>query len=396
MNINQEYKKYLIPLRPEEFTQLERNILEEGCRDPLVLWGDTLIDGHNRFEICVKHGIQFDTVKRDFSDNQEAIEWIENNQLGRRNLTPDQFKLLLGRRYNRLKSQGFKGNQYSESGRDQNDPQQTTAEKLANEHGVSAPTVKRAGAAAEAIDNNATPELVSKVESGQVSVNVAASISELPKNDQAELIARGENEILQAAKEIRKKKADKRRVERIENITEISKGNIELNTAVTYPIIYADPPWRYEHCSTDNRQIENHYPTMDLDEICALPVGDLAARDAILFLWTTSPKLTESIKVLGSWGFEYRTCAVWDKQKIGMGYYFRQQHEILLVATKGNIPVPEPSSRHSSVISIDRGQHSKKPEKFYEIIEKMYPELPKIELFCRSRRSGWAAWGNQS
>jgi N6-adenosine-specific RNA methylase IME4 len=135
---------------------------------------------------------------------------------------------------------------------------------------------------------------------------------------------------------------------------------------------------------------------MDLDEICALPVGDLAARDAILFLWTTSPKLTESIKVLGSWGFEYRTCAVWDKQKIGMGYYFRQQHEILLVATKGNIPVPEPSSRHSSVISIDRGQHSKKPEKFYEIIEKMYPELPKIELFCRSRRSGWAAWGNQS
>ncbi len=398
MIIDQEFKKYLIPLKLDEFAQLEENIIVDGCREPLVLWGETLIDGHNRLEICLHNAVSFETVSKEFENRESVIEWIEKNQLGRRNLTPDQFKLLLGRRYNRLKSQGFKGNQYTESGKDQNDPDQnqSTSEKLANEHGVSAPTVKRAGAFAESIDANATPELINKVESGVVSVSAAASISELPEEEQTELIAKGEKEILQAAKEIRARKTESRRTERIENIAEIAKGNSELNTGTTYPVIYADPPWCYEYCSTDNRQIENHYPTMDLDEICAMPVGELATQDSILFLWTTSPKLTESIKVLDSWGFEYRTCAVWDKQKIGMGYYFRQQHEILLIATKGKIPVPPPSARHSSVISIDRGLHSEKPERFYEIIESMYPELPKIELFCRSPRAGWSVWGNQS
>jgi N6-adenosine-specific RNA methylase IME4 len=135
---------------------------------------------------------------------------------------------------------------------------------------------------------------------------------------------------------------------------------------------------------------------MALDDICALPVSDLATPDAILFLWATSPKLAESMKVIESWGFTYRTCAVWDKQKIGMGYYFRQRHELLLVATRGSIPTPAPGDRAASVIAEPREEHSAKPAKFAELIESMYPTLPRIELFCRSPREGWAVWGNQS
>ena len=102
------------------------------------------------------------------------------------------------------------------------------------------------------------------------------------------------------------------------------------------------------------------------------------------------------MEVLTAWGFNYRTCAVWDKQKIGMGYYFRQQHELLLVAVRGKPPIPKPENRPSSVLSYPRGKHSEKPQEVYEIIEAMYPEMPKLEMFCRSPRKGWGVWGNQS
>lgn len=198
-------------------------------------------------------------------------------------------------------------------------------------------------------------------------------------------------------KQTRQKRSDQRRQERVERIQEISEGNTPLQTARTYPVIYADPPWRYEHSRTDNRQIENHYPTLDLEQICILPVSEIAAPDAVLFLWTTSPKLAESMQVIEAWGFIYRTCMVWDKERMGMGYYARQQHELLLIAMRGSLPVPEPEVRPPSVIRVRRDpEHSAKPEEFYELIERMYPEYERIELFARNSRDGWAAWGNQA
>jgi N6-adenosine-specific RNA methylase IME4 len=164
-----------------------------------------------------------------------------------------------------------------------------------------------------------------------------------------------------------------------------------------FRLIYADPPWRYEHIETENRAIENQYPTMMLDDICAFRVP--AADDCVLFLWATSPKLAEAIKVIEAWAFDYRTCAVWDKEKIGMGYYFRQQHELLLVAARGSLPVPEPSNRVSSVIRSTRGLHSQKPTKVIELLESMYPNFSKsdrIELFTREPRAGWTSWGNEA
>lgn len=168
-----------------------------------------------------------------------------------------------------------------------------------------------------------------------------------------------------------------------------------LTGARTFPIVYADPPWRYEHSETHSRKIENQYPTMGLEEIRALPLGVVASENCLLFLWATSPKLHEAMGVIDAWGFDYRTCMVWIKDKIGMGYYARQRHELLLIAKQGEIPPPLPADRPDSVISAPRGKHSEKPEEVYEIIERMYPKLPKIELFCRKRREGWEAWGNE-
>lgn len=164
-----------------------------------------------------------------------------------------------------------------------------------------------------------------------------------------------------------------------------------------FPVIYADPPWRYEDSTTSpNRFIENQYPTMDLDEICAMPVASWAAKDAILFLWATSPKLEEALQVMRAWGFSYRTNLVWVKDKIGLGHWVRQQHELLLIGRRGAFPTPEPARRPSSVIEAPRTVHSAKPTEMYDLIEGMYPGLRYLELFARAGRAGWASFGNEA
>lgn len=197
--------------------------------------------------------------------------------------------------------------------------------------------------------------------------------------------------------DIRRAISDAGRAVRVKKLATIAAGEMPLTGKLgRFPVVYADPPWRYEHVKTESRAVENQYPTMEFAAICAMPIADITTSDAILFLWATSPKLAEAMHVVESWGFTYRTCAVWTKDKIGMGYYFRQQHELLLVATKGSIPVPAPADRPSSIIASARGMHSAKPVEAIEAIERMYLKLPKLELFCRKPRAGWSVWGNES
>lgn len=162
-----------------------------------------------------------------------------------------------------------------------------------------------------------------------------------------------------------------------------------------FNVIYADPPWQYEFSLSERGDPERHYPTMSLEKICALNIP--ASEGAVLFLWATNPKLKEALQVIESWGFEYRTNMVWIKDKIGTGYYFRGQHELLLLAKKGNISPPNESDRFPSVLFSPREEHSEKPEEVYGIIEKMYPDpdYRYLELFSRNvkGREGWTCWG---
>ena len=110
----------------------------------------------------------------------------------------------------------------------------------------------------------------------------------------------------------------------------------------------------------------------------------------------TAPHLQESFRVIEAWGFQYVTNIAWVKDKIGLGFWVRNQHELLLIARRGDIPAPAPAQRPPSIIDAPRREHSRKPEEAYELIERMYPELPKIELFARNARAGWAVWGNEA
>jgi N6-adenosine-specific RNA methylase IME4 len=134
---------------------------------------------------------------------------------------------------------------------------------------------------------------------------------------------------------------------------------------------------------------------MELQDICKEPVADLATPDAALFLWATSPHMREAFQVLDAWGFDYRTNLVWVKNSPGLGYWVRNQHELLLIGVRGKMRSPAEGTRPPSIIDAPKRGHSRKPEEVYEIIERMYPDLPKIELFARNAREGWAVWGNE-
>jgi N6-adenosine-specific RNA methylase IME4 len=232
------------------------------------------------------------------------------------------------------------------------------------------------------------------VRENSIAVSTAARLADLPPERQRE-VARDKDSARAAAKALREETANERRETRCAAIAAMAAPQPQLDLQQRYPVVYADPPWRYEHIETESRAIENQYPTMSLDEIKALPVTAIATDDAVLFLWATSPKLAEALEVMSAWGWTYRTCMVWDKEIIGMGYYARQQHELLLIGTRGSPPPPEPSSRPPSVFRERRGEHSAKPDHYYDLIESMYPDWPRVELFARRPRTGWQQWGNQ-
>lgn len=360
------------PLAESDFEALKADIAERGVLIP-VEYDDAgnILDGHHRVRACEELGIsdwpRF--VRKGMSEEEKRTHARQLN-IARRHLSRDQKRELIA---GQLKETPERSNRQVAAGL-----------------GVDHKTVQ-----AVRNDSEATGEIP------QLSKTVGADGKERRKPIRTAYVdptPEGQKEAEAVVKANRAQRSVQRRQERLEKIEEISKGNSELNTSRKYPVIYADPPWRYEMPAMGgtNRSIENHYPTMTLEEICAMPVSELAADDAMLYMWATAPKLPECLDVVKAWGFEYRTHMVWDKQKIGMGYHARNQHELLLICKRGEIPPPQAGTQPSSVYSEARGKHSAKPTFFYEMIEAAYPDLAKIELFCRSPREGWSSWGNQA
>ena len=169
-----------------------------------------------------------------------------------------------------------------------------------------------------------------------------------------------------------------------------------------FNIIYADPPWSYrDKAVAGNRGVEFKYGVMTLAEIGALPVQDLAAANCALFLWATFPQLPDCLKVLEAWGFKYKTAAfTWAKTNskkgsfsIGMGHYTRSNAEVCLLGLRGRLERRSGGVR--SLVVAPRARHSEKPAEVREHIVELFGDLPRIELFARTRAAGWAAWGNQ-
>jgi len=366
LQIDPEFKRLIPSLSDDEYKQLEANIQSEGCRDSLVVWGDVLIDGHNRYEICNRHGIEFQVCEMEFSDREEAKDWIDANQLGRRNLTPDAFRLLLGRRYNRSKKQGQRTDLTSH----QNDGKSTdrTADRLAKEHGVSRPTVERAGKFAEEVES--TPELQEAVTERKP--------------------------ILQVKRDLRERQREERRQENKAKV-ELAAEPSQVFEQAKFATIVIDPPWDWGDEGDGNQlgRAKPDYSTMSIQDLLELPVPTLADDDCHVYLWITNRSLPKGFQLLERWGFRYITMLTWVKPHFGMGNYFRGQTEHILFGVKGSQPLKRKDV--GTVFNAARGKcgHSSKPEEAYELIESVSPG-PYLEMFSRSERAGWTMWGENN
>jgi N6-adenosine-specific RNA methylase IME4 len=169
-------------------------------------------------------------------------------------------------------------------------------------------------------------------------------------------------------------------------------------TGERFPVIYADPPWRFYNYSGQGA-VDDKYATMSLEDIKALPVGALAADSAGLFLWATWPTLLEAIATIEAWGFTYKTAGfVWVKTRgngslhVGLGYHTRANSELVLLATRGD-PHRLAMDVHQ-IVMAPVGEHSAKPDEVHRRIERLYAG-PYLELFARRERPGWTTWGNE-
>ena len=372
LTINPEFQNLIPPLTDDERSILEKSIINEGCRDALITWNDTVVDGHNRYEICRKHNIDFKTLPYEFESDQEAKIWIIDNQKGRRNIT-DGWKWELAQIKKAILIEKGKLNISANKGGT------TTLSQVDKEAG-----------------HNTQKELAKELNWSTGKVAMADKVWKETDDYTKEKIKKGEETISGAYRKLteqnRKKELKERRIERINNYKEM-----EIPDRV-YRIIYADPPWKYnDKCEGGGVQgggVEiRHYATMTIDDLCNIKLPQIDA-DAVLFLWVTSPLLEDAFKIINSWGFKYKSSFVWDKVKHNMGHYNSVRHELLLICTKGSC-TPDNVKLFDSVQSIEKTEHSKKPEEFRNIIDTLYPYGNRIELFARVKVENWDAWGNE-
>lgn len=371
MEILKELEVLIPPLTSEEFKQLERNILEEGIRDPLVTWNGILVDGHNRYRIATEYDIDFVTVEKEFADMNAVKEWMINNQFGRRNLNKYQRSVLALQLEDVFKAKAKENQIRKPDFVPQKSAEQKveTRQEIAKVANVSHDTISKV----KKIEATASPEIKEKVSTGEMSIN-------------------------EAYKEIKKEeKIDERKKDIERQLFDIESGNLP-ELLGKYEVIAIDPPWAYEEkggLSTTDYNPETTrgatpYPTMKVNEIkeINLPLTD----NAVLFLWTTHAFLKDSFEILEHWGLKYKATLVWDKERMGIGRTIRLQCEFCLIAFKGN-PIFNGSSERD-IIRETRREHSRKPDSFYEYVERSTIGR-KLEYFSREKRINWEIYGNE-
>lgn len=358
----------------DDFAALAADIRAHGLREKIKLYDGMILDGRNRYRACLEAGA--DPVFELF-DGADPVAYVISLNLRRRQLDESQRAMVAARLANMR--QGARTDLQPSA----NLPEvsQAQAAQLTN---VSERSVRSARKVIEGGDEN----LAAFVDQGKVAVSIAAKIADLPAPDREKVMAAAAPE--HAIKKVARQKREEALGDKQRALPDKK-----------YGVIYADPEWESEVWSREtglDRAPENHYPTSSIDVICARDVASIAADDSVLFLWCPRNRLHYGLRVCVAWGFDYKTCCVWEKDRVGNGFWFRDDSELLLVATHGNIPAPAMGDQWRSRIAGPVTQHSAKPKIFIEMIDAYYPNLMKIELNSRDEPAGpnWDVWGNEA
>ena len=369
MHIDEAFRALIPPLSCNESAQLEQDIAAFGCRDALVVWAETgiLLDGHHRAEICEHHDLPYKTVELSFPDADAAKEWVIRNQFGRRNLVPFvraelalKLKALVAARSRQGQRTDLSQNSVKSEPLD-------TQKVLAAAAGVSHDTIAKT----EELLEDADAETLEQLREGAISVNKAHTDHR------------------------RKARAAKRAAKVAENVAAVASAPDPLAAGAKFTTLLLDPPWDWGDEGDVNQmgRARPDYATMPMADLKLLPIPDLSADDAHLYLWITNRSLPKGFDLLAAWGFRYVTMLTWPKPHFGMGNYFRGQTEHLLFGVRGSLPLLRKDAP-TLLPSWPRGPngHSSKPVESYGFIESCSPG-PYLELFARSHRAGWTAWG---
>ena len=383
----------LVPeMTQQEYERHKADIQANGLHEAIKLFQGKIIDGRHRFRACNDLGL---IPRFEEWTGKDAKQYVISMNVHRRQLSDNQ-RALAAASMVATSSRGR--NQHTNKGAAVAAPSQKEAAELFD---ISPDSIQRA----KKVLADANPAIIEMVRKDELAISMAAQVAKYPKKDQLKALRSTKVKALAVADEDKAKKSAEVRKKRIKTIQSRVANNKPLSTAGgPFSLIYADPPWRYEATgqSGSRLRIENHYPTMEVEDICALPVASICDDDAMLFMWVPSSLVRQGYQVLDAWGFEYSTQLVWHK-KGGKNPYFGhvafQVHETILVGKRGKgLPEPKPKNKPLSVFEAPKTAHSKKPELVYDMLEKMYPEFKGnfCELFARNTREGWASWGNEA
>jgi len=387
--IDPEFSTLLPELAADEREKLEQLIVDHGgARDPLVVWPSkgkmTLVDGHNRYEICTRLGLPFDVVEKKFASKAEARIWMRENQGGRRNLTPAwRIEIELANKADLLSiGKAKKVEQGKKTGR--------------GNKKVSSPSDKTF---IEPVNTQKEIAKAAKTSVGQVAM--AEQVRE-KRPDLWEQAKAGDIGISTAYRQVRR--ADKeaareaRREENRKKIAAVPEPDQAATVAdAKFATIVIDPPWDWGDEGDQDQlgRARPDYSTMTIEQLEQLDVGGLADDDCHIYLWITNRSLPKGFRLLEAWGFRYITAITWVKPHFGMGNYFRGQTEHVLFGVKGSQPLKRKDV--GTAFMADRGPagHSSKPASFLELVESCSPG-PYIEMFSRSLKDGWVSWGEDA
>lgn len=406
--IDEEFKKLIPPLTADEFAGLEKSLLDEGCRDALVLWGDTLIDGHNRYEICTKYHIPFETVQKEFASRDDVMIWMIDTQFSRRNMEKIDMILLAQKKAPILERMARKSHYdavtKSNSERAKKNP---IVVKIDNDEKIDEPlkydqietvSIEKHEPIIEKKPEPTKPihvrEEVAKM--AGVSSGTVAMVEQVQKKkpEMIESIRKHEvsiNQVYQAIK--REEKESAREEKRQENAAKIETLRTPLEAQGLFQTVVIDPPWDWGDEGDVNQfgRAKPDYHTMPIEDIAKLPIGKISDENCHLYLWVTNRSLPKAFRLIETWGFRYITCITWVKPSIGMGNYFRGDTEQVLFAVKGSQPLKRRDV--GTHFNAPRGDgHSAKPDEFYKLIESC-SYAPYIDIFGRKGRDGWSVWG---
>ena len=357
--INPEFQKLIPALSKEEFNQLEKNILADGCRDPLVVWNDVIIDGHNRFQICNSHNLNYDVSHINFGNESDAKEWMILNQFGKRNISNYQRAELALLLKPLLAKKAEEQRVLSRSEMSTNEKPSDTREEIAKQAGVSSNTISKV----ERIKADATPEMIEQVKSGEITIN-------------------------KAYQEIRK--------------TEIKEANEKLKAETPppqftgkYDVLVLDPPWPMEKIERDvaPNQHAFDYPTMSEEEMTEmeLPFNE----DSHVFMWTTHKFLPMALRMFEAWNVKYVLTMVWHKNGGFQPFNLPQYNCEFAIYGRVGVPKFIDTKAFNVCFNAPRGSHSEKPEEFYDLLRRVTDGY-RIDIFNRRKIEGFDVWGNES